>query len=107
MNFGRLDRQLTLQQPVSAPANEFGGGGQQVAFTDVATVACLREFKPGGEALEAQQLTATQRVLFTIRYRPDVLPTWQLNCEGRTYQITDVAEVGRRRATLLTCYAHG
>jgi SPP1 family predicted phage head-tail adaptor len=107
MNIGSLDRELTLQQPAPAPADEFGGAGQVRTFTDIGPVACRREFKPGGEAVQAAQNTATQRVVFTIRYYPDVLPTWQLVFEGRTYQITDVAEVGRRRATLLSCYAHG
>lgn len=107
MNIGQLDRRVTLQQPAPAPANAFGGSGQAQVFADVATVAAGVKYAPGGEAQQAQQQTATQRISFTIRYRADVRPTWQLLYEGRTFQITDVAEIGRRRGTLLTCYSHG
>jgi SPP1 family predicted phage head-tail adaptor len=107
MNIGRLDRLVTLQQPAPAPANAFGGAGQQQAWADVATVAASVEYKPGGEAVQANQNTPTQRVQFLIRYQPDVRPTWQVVYEGKIFQITDVAESGRRRATLLTCYSHG
>jgi len=107
MNIGQLDRQVTLQRPTAAPANAFGGAGQAQVFTDVATVAAGVKYAPGGEAQQAQQQTATQRISFTIRYQPDVRPSWRLLYEGRTFQITDVAEIGRRRGTLLTCYSHG
>jgi len=107
MNIGQLDRQVTLQQPAPAPANAFGAAGQAQVFTDVATVAAGVKYTPGGEGQQAQQQTATQRISFTIRYRLDVRPTWRLGYEGRTFQITDVAEIGRRRGTVLTCYSHG
>jgi len=106
MNIGRLDRQLTLQQPAAVPQNGFGEPAP-AAFTDVATVAAGVEYKPGGEATQADQLTPTQRILFTIRYRADVRPAWRIAYEGRTFQLTDVAEIGRRRGLLLTCYTHG
>ncbi len=106
MNIGKLDRLLTLQAPVPVVQNDFGEPAPS-AWLDVATVAAGIEYKAGGEALQADQLTATQRIIFTIRYHPGVLPTWQLTFEGRTYQITDVAHIGRRRATTLTCYSHG
>jgi SPP1 family predicted phage head-tail adaptor len=107
MNFGRLDRQLTLGKPTADPANEYGGEGQLPTFTDVGPLACQVEYKPGAEATLGQQLTATQRIVFTIRYYPEVRPEWQVTFEGRTFQITDVAEGGRRRSTILTCYSHG
>lgn len=106
MNIGRLDRQLTLQQLTPAVQNDFGAPDPGT-WVDVATVPARVEYKPGTEQAQAQQLTATQRVLFTIRYRAGITADWQLVYEGRTYQITDVAEIGRRRGTLLTCYANG
>ena len=107
MNIGQLDRQVTLRQPAPAPANLYGGPGQAQVFTDVATVAAGVKYNAGTEAVAADQNTATQRITFTIRYRADVRPTWQLGYEGRTFQITDVAEIGRRRGTILTCFSHG
>lgn len=106
MNIGKLDRQLTLQAAAVVAQDAFGAPAP-ASFTDVATVAAGIEYKPGDEAMQADQLTATQRISFTIRYRADVRPTWQLLYEGKTFQLTDVAEIGRRRGLLLTCYAHG
>jgi SPP1 family predicted phage head-tail adaptor len=106
MNIGQLDRQVTLQAPPAAPQDRFGAT-PSASFTDVATVAAGVKYAAGGEALTADQNTATQRITFTIRYRADVRPTWRLAYQGRTFQITDVAEIGRRRGTILTCYSHG
>jgi SPP1 family predicted phage head-tail adaptor len=106
MNIGQFDRQVTLQQPATV-AQDAAGQPAPVRFTDVATVAAGVKYNPGAEAVAADKNTATQRIAFTIRYRADVRPTWQLAYEGRIFQITDVAEIGRRRGTILTCYSHG
>lgn len=107
MNFGQLDRRLLLQKPTPAPANAFGGPGQQVTFTDVALVWGKVEPVAGGEALSADQLTATARQKITIRYRVGVDTTWQLVLDGRTYQIADVQQFGRRVGLILTVYSRG
>lgn len=106
MNIGQLDRQVTLQAPATVAQDDYGQPAP-ISFTDVATVAAGVKYDKGNEALAADQNTATQRIVFTIRYRADVRPTWQIAYEGRTFQITDVAEIGRRRGTLLTSYSHG
>lgn len=106
MNIGQLDRKVTLQAPAPV-VQDASGQPAPVRFTDVATVAASVKYNLGNEAVAADQLTATQRITFTIRYRADVRPTWQLAYEGRTFQITDVGEIGRRRGTTLTCYSHG
>lgn len=107
MNIGKLDHRITLQQPAPEPENEYGGAGQQQTFTDVATVAAQVEPAPGLEGFIGDQLTATQRQEFTIRYRADVRPTWQLVFEGTTYQIVSVSEFGRRAGLTITAYARG
>ena len=106
MNFGKFDRQLLLQRPAAVAQNRFGAPAP-AAFEDVATE--WGEQKPGTstEAVQAQQLTAQQVVTWQLRYRADVVPTWQLVCEGRTYQITAVQEIGRRQGLLLTTYYRG
>ena len=106
MNIGQLDRQITLQAPATVAQDGFGALAP-ASFINVATVAAGVKYSPGNEAVAAGQNTATQRITFTIRYRADVLPTWQLAYEGRTFQINDIAEISRRRGTILTCYAHG
>ncbi|MVN78924.1 phage head closure protein [Hymenobacter sp. HMF4947] len=107
MNFGKCDRLITLQIPTPAPANEYGGPGQQQQYADVAQVWAQVKPLPGAEGFIGDQLTATQRQEFTIRYRPDVQPTWQLVFEGTTYQLISVSEFGRRVGLILTAYARG
>jgi SPP1 family predicted phage head-tail adaptor len=107
MNFGKLDRLITLQKPAPAPANSFGGAGQQSTFTDVAQVYAQVDSVPGSEGFVGDQLTATQRQKITIRYRADVAPDWQLVIDGRTYQITDLQQFGRRVGLLLFVYSRG
>jgi SPP1 family predicted phage head-tail adaptor len=107
MNFGKLDRKLTLQAPTPAPANDFGGPGQQATFTDVAQPWGDVEPVAGGEGVLADQLTATARQKITIRYRPDVQPDWQVVLDGRTYQIADIQQFGRRQGLILTVYSRG
>jgi len=107
MNFGKLDRLITLQKPAPAPANAFGGAGQQAAFTDVAKVYAQVDSVPGAEGFVGDQLTATQRQKITIRYRADVAPTWQLVIDGRVYQITDMQQFGRRVGLILIVYSRG
>ncbi|MGY3091086.1 SPP1 family predicted phage head-tail adaptor [Hymenobacter sp. UYAg731] len=106
MNIGKLDRLITLQAPATVPQAPNGELAPK-AFTDVEAVWAGIYYAPGNEAVQAGELTATQRILFTIRYRADVRPTWQLMHEGRTFQITDVAEIGCRQGLKLTCYSHG
>jgi SPP1 family predicted phage head-tail adaptor len=106
MNFGRQDRQLMLQRPASAPQDAFGAPAP-AGWVDVAKVWGWQKPTTGTELTLGEQLTAQQVVTWQIRYRRDVVPTWQFTCEGRTYQITAVAEVGRRAGLLLTTYYRG
>ncbi len=107
MNLGKLDRLITLRQPAPAPANPYGGEGQQSTFTDVAQVYAQVDPVAGGEGFVGEQLTATARQKITIRYRADVQPDWQVLFEGRTYSITDVQQFGRRVGLILTVYSRG
>lgn len=104
MNFGKLDRLITLQAPAAVVQNSYGEPAPK-AYTDVETVYAGLYFGRGSEAVEAGELTATQRAVFTIRYRADVRPDWQFVTDGKVYQITDIAEIGRRRGLALTCYS--
>jgi SPP1 family predicted phage head-tail adaptor len=107
MNFGQFDRLITLQKPAPAPANAFGGSGQQSTFTDVAQVYAKVDSVPGTEGFIGDQLTATQRQKITIRYRADVAPDWQLVIDGRIFQITDLQQFGRRAGLFLFVYSRG
>jgi len=107
MNFGKFDRQLTLQAPAPLAQDDFGQPVGVPGFTDVATVWGERKPGTGTEAVQADQLTAVQVVVFQIRYRADLKTTWQLVEAATLYQITAVAEIGRRAGLLLTCVSRG
>ena len=107
MNFGNFNRLVTLQAPQPAPANPFGGAGQQVLFSDVAEVWAEQKLGAGTEVVEANQLTTVQQSTWQLRYLPDVTPTWQLVYNGAVYAITGVQEIGRQAGLLLTTYRRG
>ena len=107
MNFGNFNRLVMLQAPQPAPADQFGGAGQQVLFSDVAEVWAEQKPGPGTEVVEANQLTAVQQSTWQLRYRADVTPTWQLVYNGAVYAITGVQEIGRQAGLLLTTYRRG
>lgn len=106
MNFGDFDRQLALQRPLAVAQNDYGALAP-ADFEDVETVWGAQKPGTGTEAVQAQQLTAQQVVVWQIRYRTDIGLTWQFVCEGRTYQITAVQEIGRRQGLTLTTYCRG
>ena len=108
MNIGKLDRHLLLQAPAPLAQDAFGQPVGTPGFTDVVTVyGQLGYPRPGTETVQTAQLTAEQPVQFTIRYRPDVRPTWQVLFEGTTYLITAVTEIGRRQGLTLTTQRRG
>lgn len=106
MNIGSLDREVTLLAPVAVPQDAYGAPAP-VQYEERATVWASLKFGAGTEATDAQQLTAQQVVTWTLRYRADVLPTWRLRYNETTYQLTAVAEIGRRVGLTLTTYARG
>lgn len=108
MNIGKLDRLLLLQAPAAVAQDSFGQPVGTPGFTDVATVYGQPIYpRPGTETVQTAQLTAEQTVQFTIRYRADVRPTWQVVYEGTIYLITAVAEIGRRQGLTLTTQRRG
>lgn len=106
MNFGKFDRQLLLQKPAAVGQDSFGAPAP-TALEDVAMVWGEQKPGTGTESFIGQQQTAQQVVTWQIRYRADVATTWQFVCEGRTYQITAIQEIGRRAGLLLTTYSRG
>ena len=92
MRAGRLDRRITIEQPTAA-VNTFGEPVQ--TWADLATVWASvraksgREFFAGGEQ-------ATADTVFRIRYRSDVTRVMRISYGGAVYDITAIAEIGRR-----------
>ena len=58
----------------------------------------------GKEALQGEQVVASQVVVFTIHYK-ELLTTDRISYQGKTYDIQSLNEIGRRKQ--LEIIAHG
>lgn len=106
MNLGKLDHRLTLQR-AAGPAPDDFNAAPAVGFVAVAEVWAQVEYPQGNEATDAAQLQTVQQVRLRIRYRADVETTWRVLLDGKTYQLTAVAEIPRRVGLLLTAVRRG
>jgi SPP1 family predicted phage head-tail adaptor len=98
----RLDRRVTIQSRALAPDAQ----GQQIeAWSDVATVWAAKRDLRGREYFAAQAENADVSTVFDIRYRAGVTVLHRLLCEGVTYDIQQVSEIGRRAGLQLICSA--
>ncbi len=99
MQAGKLDRRLRFEQATSSTAS--ASGEPTLTWSELATVWGSKEPLSGREATQAQQLVARIDTRFRVRYSAAlavVTPTatFRLVCDGRTYDITAVTEIGRR-----------
>jgi SPP1 family predicted phage head-tail adaptor len=93
MDARRLDRRITIRERVGTPD---GAGGETVTWTARATVYADRRDVSAREQMLSQQMVATGSVVFRIRYRSDVVLTDSILCDGISYDIQSIAEIGRR-----------
>ena len=105
MEAGKLDRRLTLRRNTPT-TDEFGG--ESPNWSDLVTVWASKQDVSDGERVRAQQVGASITTRFQIRpldggARPSVKD--QVVCEGVTYEITAVKEIGRREGWELSAMA--
>lgn len=101
MQPGRFDRRVTLQSPAGT-RDSFGE--PQTTWTDEGMVWAHRRDLRAIERFTHQQTDATITTIFTLRYRPDVAPSWRLLDEaGRIYGVDGIRELDRRRTLELLC----
>lgn len=101
---GDLDRRILIQRD----AGERDSFGQPVEdWQNVATVWARVRWLSGNESFSegGEQRVARQMVEFTVRWRPGLEPRLRVVWEGRTYDIVDVAEIGRREGVSLRAHA--
>lgn len=101
MRAGDLDRRATLQQRVLGTPSD--RGAKPESFSDLATVWASRRDVVGREFLAAGQPHAEGTSIFELRFRSDLTPIHRVVCEGVTYDVLHVAELGRREKLQLTC----
>ena len=93
MRSGRLDRRLTLQRK-TATENDYGEPVE--TWTTLATVWAEKIPVRGSERYAAMQTVAEVEERFKIRYRTGLTPLDRVICDGITYDVQGVIEIGRR-----------
>jgi SPP1 family predicted phage head-tail adaptor len=90
---GQLDRKIEIQR--YAPNRDETSGEIVPGWATLYTVWASKKQQSGREAIRAEQLVASQTVVFTIRYK-DVQPKDRVLFEGRYYDIKSINELGRK-----------
>lgn len=94
-----MDRRISIQtMTVSRDAH----GGQLQTWTELAEIWAQVIPLRGKELFEAAQFQAGAEVKFVIRYRDDFDEKARIVFENRQYDITHIAELGRRRGLEVT-----
>jgi SPP1 family predicted phage head-tail adaptor len=105
MRAGALDRRVTLMRAVTT----LDAFNQDVAgFTRLAEAWAERTAVSDGERVRAQQVGASVTHRFKLRWSraaAGITPKDQLVCEGVTYQVSAVKELGRREGLEITASA--
>src|SRR4051812_22838159 len=103
MEVGERDRAVTIQQRSSTDAR--GASGMPVeTWTTLATPVWMRKEDIGGrERFAASQLTQAYTTRWEMGYRADmdpelvtVIKVRRLLYQGRTYDVVDASQIGRR-----------
>jgi SPP1 family predicted phage head-tail adaptor len=105
MRAGDLDRRVTFRR-ASVTRGAFNEATS--AWSDLVTVWAAKAEISDGERVRAAQTGARVTARFTVRWSPDtagVTAKDQLVCEGRTFDIVGVKEIGRRVGLEFTCAA--
>ena len=105
MRAGDLDRRVTLRR-FTVTKDAFNADTK--TWADLATVSASREDIRDSERVQAQQVGAKITARFKIRYSSqvaDLNPKDELVCEGVTFGIAAVKQIGRRHGLEITATA--
>ena len=92
---GQLDRRITIQS-FTTTTDDFGEVVK--SFTTLAEVWAKVEEKRGNEGEDGNQLVATKRVEFFIRYRSDINEQMRIVYNNETYKIETILNADARKA---------
>lgn len=105
MEAGKLDRRITLE---TSTATRGKSGQQKSEWGTLAIVWANVRYQTPKEVFQADQLSALQTAIFTIRYRTGITAAKnRVVYEGLAYNITGVSEIGRREGLQLIGQADG
>lgn len=94
MRPGKLDQRITVQYET---LSNDGYGGQTVALTDRVSLWANVAPLAGRELEYGQQLESSNYVVFTIRYREDILFSDRIIYNGEQYNIRAMPPPGTRK----------
>jgi SPP1 family predicted phage head-tail adaptor len=94
MRAGPLDRSAVLKHQVLTKNTT--NGEDEVSYSTYATVWAGKRDLRGREFFAAQQMNADITTTWQIRYRTDVVPRDQIVVDDVAYNISSIAEIGRR-----------
>lgn len=103
MNIGHMDRRIELQTSTES-VNTYGERAD--SWATFATVWAAIVYKGGSEKVSGDQVSATNKVEFRIRYSSTtnrVLASDRVLYNSQYYQILAVEEIGRREGLTLIC----
>jgi SPP1 family predicted phage head-tail adaptor len=103
MRAGKLDRRIQIVREIETARNALNE--PIVEWTPVATVWAQARWERGDERFEAQRIAGSAVMGFHMRYRGDLTVKDRIVFEGRTFDIRDVREIGRRVVTEVDCVA--
>jgi SPP1 family predicted phage head-tail adaptor len=84
----------------SQTENDFG---EQVdAWTELRTVRAEKIHRTATESFTASQRAERRTVTFRVWYSADILATDRLVCDGLTYDVKGIEEIGFRRGLEIT-----
>ena len=92
---GQLDRRITIQS-FNESTDDFGE--VILSFTTLANVWAKVEEKSGSEGEDGNQMVATRKVDFFIRYRSDINEQMQVVYNNETYTIEAILSADARKA---------
>jgi SPP1 family predicted phage head-tail adaptor len=92
MNIGRLDRKIVIESETLG-TNAIGEYNSTWATYHTTFANVIKG--TGGENIEADQVTATNKVKFKIRYFAGINETMRILYNGFYYDITEIQELDR------------
>jgi SPP1 family predicted phage head-tail adaptor len=100
MRAGKLDRTIIIQRPTKAK-NEYHT--PVPAWLNIATVRAEIVQLSAAEFLASFGEAENKAIVFRIRYLAGITNEDRVSYEGQSYDLKQVAEIGRRRALELHC----
>ncbi|UWR59110.1 phage head closure protein [Phaeobacter inhibens] len=97
---GKLDRQITIERVAKTLAVT---GAESKTWAPVATVRAELVQRSADEFLTGFGVAESGNAVFRIRFLPAITPADRVTCDGVTYDINEIAELGRQRGLELRC----